>query len=219
MKPCNIIILGVNGNCVDMAEAVELLVRRGELLRVAGFLDDNEEMQGRIVAGYPVLGKLADARKFPEARFINGIGSTRSYSRKPEIIASTGVPVERWATVVHPAAFVSPRARLGRGSVVLANASVCTSAVVGDHVLVLPNSIISHDTVIGDFTSIASGVCISGVCKIGSRCYLGSNCVIREGLCVGDGALVGMGAVVTKNVPAGAVVVGNPAKARSSAGV
>jgi acetyltransferase-like isoleucine patch superfamily enzyme len=41
---------------------------------------------------------------------------------------------------------------------------------------------------------------------------IGSGAVILAGVTVGEGALVGAGAVVTKDVPAGAVVAGNPAR-------
>lgn len=40
---------------------------------------------------------------------------------------------------------------------------------------------------------------------------IGSNATILPGVVIGRGALVGAGAVVTRDVPAGAVVVGNPA--------
>jgi acetyltransferase-like isoleucine patch superfamily enzyme len=41
---------------------------------------------------------------------------------------------------------------------------------------------------------------------------IGSNATILAGITIGENSLVGAGAVVTKDVPAGAVVVGNPAK-------
>ena len=41
---------------------------------------------------------------------------------------------------------------------------------------------------------------------------IGSGAVILAGVTIGAGALVGAGAVVTRNVPAGAVMVGNPAR-------
>jgi sugar O-acyltransferase (sialic acid O-acetyltransferase NeuD family) len=214
MGTTELIILGVNGNCIDIAEAVELLARRGEPWSVAGFLDDDASRHGRLVAGYPVLGGLARAVSFPDARFVNGIGSATSYRRKPELIAQAGLPEEAWATVIHPTAFVSPRARVGPGSVVLANCSVCAGASVGRHVMILPNSVVSHDAVVEDYATIATGVCISGFCRVGAGSYLGTNCSIRERLQVGEGALVGMGAVVTRDVPAAAVVVGNPAAPR-----
>ena len=41
---------------------------------------------------------------------------------------------------------------------------------------------------------------------------IGANAVILEGVRVGKGAIVAAGAIVTKDVPAGAVVAGTPAK-------
>ena len=43
---------------------------------------------------------------------------------------------------------------------------------------------------------------------------IGAAAVILPGICIGKGALVGAGAVVTKDVAAGTVVYGNPAKTR-----
>ena len=48
--------------------------------------------------------------------------------------------------------------------------------------------------------------------KIGRDVWIGANAVILGGVTIGDGAVVGAGAVVTKNVEAGFVVAGNPAK-------
>jgi UDP-2-acetamido-3-amino-2,3-dideoxy-glucuronate N-acetyltransferase len=45
---------------------------------------------------------------------------------------------------------------------------------------------------------------------------IGSGAVILAGLRIGAGALVGAGAVVTRNVPAGTIVVGNPAREHRS---
>lgn len=41
---------------------------------------------------------------------------------------------------------------------------------------------------------------------------IGANATVLPGLVIGAGAMVGAGAVVTADVPAGAVVVGNPAR-------
>ncbi|WP_104662493.1 sugar O-acetyltransferase [Ensifer adhaerens] len=47
---------------------------------------------------------------------------------------------------------------------------------------------------------------------IGSHVWIGGGAIILGGVSIGDGAIVGAGSVVTKDVPPGATVVGNPAR-------
>nr|WP_141211028.1 DapH/DapD/GlmU-related protein [Enemella dayhoffiae] len=47
---------------------------------------------------------------------------------------------------------------------------------------------------------------------IGTGVWFGANVTVLPGITTGDGAAIGAGAVVTKDVPAGAIVVGVPAK-------
>ena len=78
-------------------------------------------------------------------------------------------------------------------------------------------SYVEHDCVIGNYVTFAPGVKCNGNIHIHDHAYIGSGAVIKQGtadhpLIIGYGAVVGMGAVVTKSVPAGATVVGNPAR-------
>ena len=78
-------------------------------------------------------------------------------------------------------------------------------------------SYVEHDCMIGDFVTFAPGVKCNGNIHIHDHAYIGAGAMIKQGtpdqpLVIGVGAIVGMGAVVTKSVPAGATVVGNPAR-------
>ena len=78
-------------------------------------------------------------------------------------------------------------------------------------------SYVEHDCVIGDFITFAPGVKCNGNIHIQDHAYIGAGAMIKQGtpdqpLVIGRGATVGMGAVVTKSVPAGVTVVGNPAR-------
>lgn len=78
-------------------------------------------------------------------------------------------------------------------------------------------SYVEHDCVIGDFVTFAPGVKCNGNIHIEDHAYIGAGAMIKQGtpdqpLVIGRGAIVGMGAVVTKSVPAGVTVVGNPAR-------
>ena len=48
--------------------------------------------------------------------------------------------------------------------------------------------------------------------RIGRNCFIGGRALILPGVEIGDGCVVGAGAVVTKSVPAGSIVAGNPAR-------
>lgn len=47
---------------------------------------------------------------------------------------------------------------------------------------------------------------------LGRDVWVGANAGITDGVTVGDGAVIGMGAIVTRDVPANAIVGGNPAR-------
>ena len=79
------------------------------------------------------------------------------------------------------------------------------------------NSYVEHDCVVGDFVTFAPGAKCNGNVHIQDYAYIGSGAILKQGtpdtpLVIGAEAIVGMGAVVTRSVPPGVTVVGNPAR-------
>jgi sugar O-acyltransferase (sialic acid O-acetyltransferase NeuD family) len=206
-----LIILGVSGNAYDVLDIVDAINASCSTWRPAGFLDDVCP-PGSEHIGLPILGKLADAAQFEDYWFINAIGSDSSYRLRPSVIAATGLPVERFATLVHPMASVSSRAKLGRGVYVNHGASVAGAVVIGDHATLGSGCIVGHDTVVGEYAILAPGAVISGFVRLESNCYIGAAVMVRQKVRIGAGALVGIGAVVIRDVENGATVAGNPAR-------
>lgn len=211
MKTRTLVILGAGGGALDVLDIVDAINGHAPTWDVAGFLDDAAEIGG-LVWGLPVLGRLGDAPRFAEAAFINTIGSDQSFRNRPGLIARTGVPLESFATLIHPRASVSPRARIGLGTSVGPGAVVGGGATIGDHDTICPGAVIGHDALIGPFSILAPGAIVSGGVRIGRAAYVGAGAMVRQHLRVGERALIGMGAVAIRDVPPGAAVVGNPAR-------
>ncbi|KUZ73969.1 acetyltransferase [Burkholderia ubonensis] len=104
----------------------------------------------------------------------------------------------------------------GEGAV-FCDFSMCTSNIrIGRHFQCNIYSYVAHDCIVGDFVTFAPRVACNGRIVIEDDVYIGTGAVLRQGtpdkpLTIGKGAVIGMGAVVTKDVPPGVTVIGNPA--------
>jgi sugar O-acyltransferase (sialic acid O-acetyltransferase NeuD family) len=207
-----LIVLGAGGTAREILAWLDELNQPSPRYHCIGLLDDDPALQGTLVAGAPVLGPIAPPSRWPGALFVDALGGPQSFRERPQAIGRLGVGDDRFTSLVHPAAYVSPRCTVGRGCVIFPHATIGAHVTLGRHVVVLPGAVINHDTRIGEFTIVTSGANIAGDVTIGTASYIGMGSTIIQGTTVGPGALIGMGAVVRAEVPSGCVVAGNPAR-------
>ena len=160
---------------------------------------------------WPVVGNTATL--LDRLHEFNGvlvsIGNCVVRWQKQQMLMAAGVSL---VTVVHPHACVSPFARLGAGTVVMAGAMVNVDVVVGESSIINTGATVDHDVILSHAVHISPGAHLSGNVVVGACSWIGVGAAVRQGVRIGSGAMVGAGAVVVTAVPDGLTVVGSPAR-------
>jgi sugar O-acyltransferase (sialic acid O-acetyltransferase NeuD family) len=206
-----VIVVGAGGHAVVVADA--LLAAGREVL---GFVDRDPTRHGSVLLGLPVLGDdgaLAahDARRVELANGIGGAGGAADAGRRRQVQRTLEEAGWRFATVRHPAACVSPHARIEHGAQVLAGAVVQALAGVDEGAIVNTRAVVEHHCVVGAFAHVAPGAVLCGEVTVGAGAHVGAGAVVKNGVTLGAGVVVGAGASVLRDVAAG-TVAGVPAR-------
>jgi len=103
--------------------------------------------------------------------------------------------VKFWGMDIHPSTVMSLSVRLDK--------TYPKGVHIGPHsYLAFDVAVLAHDMPRGLYCDT----------YIGARCFIGARSIILPGVRIGDGSIVGSGSVVTRDVPPGSIVAGNPAR-------
>ncbi|MDU5111338.1 MAG: 2,3,4,5-tetrahydropyridine-2,6-dicarboxylate N-acetyltransferase, partial [Clostridium sp.] len=121
---------------------------------------------------------------------------------------------------IEPGSIIRDRVKIDKNAVVMMGAVINIGSEIGEDTMIDMNAVIGARAIIGKRSHIGAGAVVAGVleppskspCEIGDDVLIGANSVILEGIKVGNGSVIAAGSVVVKDVPAGVVVAGSPAK-------
>ena len=177
------------------------------------FIDDNDALDK--VNGYKVMSLkgFLDA-DFDEKLFNIAIGDSQTRERISSEMVAKGAKA---ITVAHDNIVILDNTIIGEGAILCPFVTVTSNAKIGKFFHANIYSYVAHDCIIGDYVTFAPSVKCNGSVIVEDHAYIGTGAVIKQGtpkrpIIIGKGAIVGMGSVVTKSVPPGVTVFGNPAK-------
>lgn len=196
-----IVLVGAGGQGKVVADA---LVTFGSFCDIF-FADDDLSTHGHQLLGFQVLG--APFQILQPADVVH-IAVGRNSVREKLFAA---LIQHSFLSVCHPSATISKWSTYGPGTFIAAGAVVGPDAVVGKGVIVNHCAVVDHDCRVGDFSHVAPGASLAGGVSLGVGVLVGAGARVLPGVQIGAGGVIGAGAVVTKDVAAGAMVMGIPA--------
>ncbi len=206
-----ILIYGAGGAGRSLAFALSLDKNPETAWKVSGFIDDTENLQGKIINDVPVLGGFDYLQSYSgniAVTVVNDPLVRRNLVSRIKKIQNIKFPV-----VISAHSVFSRYMEWGEGCIVsLTGVSISVNIKLGDFVFISGGTRIGHDTIIGDYTTFFSNITISGGASIGSNCVIGSGAIIMPNRKIGDGSIIGAGTLVSKDFPPNVVAAGVPAR-------
>ena len=200
-----LLILGTRTLAVEIADLASEIPG----VQVAGFVDNEDRKRCEdTLEGLPIHW-IDDIEDLKDSHWAVGGLMTTHRGRFADQVDAIGMP---FATLVHPAARVSPTATLADGVIVSAGAVIAAHATLGRHLFVNRGALIGHHTEIGDLSSLGPGANIAASCQIGERVYFGAGAIVIDHVTIGAQSVIGAGALVTKGIPARVMALGAPAR-------
>lgn len=111
-------------------------------------------------------------------------------------------------TLRHQAAWVAESAAVHAGAQICGLAGVSEEAVIGRQAILNTAATVDHECRLGAGVHIMPGATLAGLVTVEDYASVGSNATVHPRVSIGEGAVVGAGAIVTRDVPAGSLVVG-----------
>jgi sugar O-acyltransferase (sialic acid O-acetyltransferase NeuD family) len=114
-------------------------------------------------------------------------------------------------SVAHPTAWIAGNAVIGEGAQLLAGSIVGAEARLGICCIVNTRASVDHEDILEDAAEVAPGATLCGLVRMRTASWVCAGATVLPRITIGADAIVGAGAVVTRDVAAGATMVGVPA--------
>ena len=178
---------------------------------VVGFMDDNKQRSGENFLGYELITDMSKFENLNSELNIRKIFIAVGENAIRETIAKKMLDFE-FPIIIHSNAIVGGDVKIGAGTVIMPGVVIEPGAVIGEHCILNNGAIVGHGCRIADYCHISGNAVVSGEVIIGEGSLVAIGSCITPRVNIGKQCLIGAGSVVSRDIPDGTKMVGNPAR-------
>lgn len=204
-----LVIWGASSHSLVVAD----IIRTAGIYDIVGFIDDTHpERYGHEFCNATVLGgreQLETLYKEGIHHLFFGLGSNDARLKLASVAREKGFQI---AKAIHPTASLASDVIVGDGTLISPQASINPAVQIGENVILQSTVTIGHESTIEDGAQISSGAHLGGQVHVGRAVTLEMGSIVGKGVRIGAGSMIGAGSIVLRDIPAGVLAYGAPAK-------
>jgi len=196
-----IILIGAGGHCVSCIDVIEL----GKKFSICGLIDNGNKKK---LLDYKIIGRDSDLKnifKKVQYAFIT-LGQIKDFKIREEIfnkILKIGFIIP---SIISPLSYVSNKAIVGEGSIVMHGAIINAGAKIGKNCIINSKALVEHNVTIEDNCHISTGATINGDSEIKKNTFIGSCSVIKQNIKIEKNSFINANIFVDKDLKENSLV-------------
>ena len=189
-----IILIGAGGHCNSCIDVIELEKK----YKIFGLVDDKKKIKN---LKYKILENNKNLKFLTKSKFAHvSIGQINNLKKREKIFLNLKKIGFKMPSIISPLAYVSPKAKIGEGTIIMHGAIINRGAIIGKNCIINTKALIEHDAFVGDNCHVATRSTLNGGVILGNNSFIGSHAILKQNIKVGKNCFVNANLFVNKNI-------------------
>ena len=193
----NLILVGAGGHCRSCIDVIEAEKK----YKIIGLIDKNKST---INKDYKILGddkNLELLLKNTKFALIT-LGQIKNSKKREKLFNTLKKIGFKFPSIISPYAYVSPRATIGKGTIIMHGAVVNAGAQIGKNCIINSKALVEHDATVGNNCHLSTRSTLNGEVNVGDNSFIGTHSVIKQNVKIANNCFINGNLFIDKNIKA-----------------